>query len=162
MEELMNFQGIHFKSISSLHLFVFLLFVFSFSGKATVMNKVKYLVSFKTNRSACMVRVNNFPMINNFTYKSGSITTGFNITAFVENGLNHIELLMGAVDPGDNSTLYPDSDCELIISKETSTSSQQITSLILSVDKNGDVTPTSSSNYYDVSKEPRVDEKISC
>lgn len=126
------------------------------------MNKVKYLVSFKTNRSACMVRVNNFPMINNFTYKSGSITTGFNITAFVENGLNHIELLMGAVDPGDNSTLYPDSDCELIISKETSTSSQQITSLILSVDKNGDVTPTSSSNYYDVSKEPRVDEKISC
>lgn len=123
------------------------------------MNDIRYLASFKTNRSACMVRVNNFPMIENFTYKSGSVTTGFNITAFVENGLNHVELLMGAVDPGDSSTLYPDSNCELIITKETPTSSQQVTSLVLSVDKNGEIISSNSSNYSDSSKESQVDEE---
>lgn len=156
MEELMKFREV---TLSLYHPYIFfLLFVFSFSGKATVMNEVKYLASFKTNRSACMARVNNIPLINNFQYSSGSVTAGFNITSFVENGSNSLEILMGAVNANDSKTLYSDSTCELIITKDTPNSSEILTSLVLSVDKDGNIIPSRSSNDNN-SIESRLDEQ---
>lgn len=104
------------------------------SHQAIASDNARYSALFKTNRSACMVRVNDFPMIDNFSYSSGTISTGFNITAFAENGKNKIEVLMGALDPEDKSTLYPDARCELVITADTENTSQQITRITLSVD----------------------------
>nr|WP_142011269.1 hypothetical protein [Serratia fonticola] len=122
------------------------------------MTNVKYLASFNTKRSACMAKVNGFPVIENFTYSSGTISTGFNITAFVENGNNSIELMMGSIDPDDKNTLYSDSTCELTITRDTESSSHKVTSLILSVDENRHITASSSSNYHGSLNEKLVDE----
>ncbi|ROP56312.1 hypothetical protein EDF81_3867 [Enterobacter sp. BIGb0383] len=133
-------------------------FIFTSELRAEPMNDIRYLASFKTTRAACMVRVNDFPMIDNFSYSSGTISTGFNITAFAENGKNKIEVLMGALDPEDKSTLYPDAKCELVITADTENNSQQITRITLSVDKQGEIISSDSSNYNNTQKEPRIDE----
>ncbi|EJJ4226689.1 hypothetical protein NI420_004191 [Salmonella enterica] len=124
------------------------------------MKNIKYLASFKTERSACMIRINDFPVMNNFTYSSGTITTGFNITSFIENGKNKIDVMMGPVDPKDDKTLYSDSTCELIITKDTIDSSQKITSIIQSVN-NGKIISTLSSNYNGTNNETRIIESQS-
>lgn len=152
-----TWQG-NFTLLTTLLLFLSSLFILVLSGKAVAMDEVKYLASFKTNRSACMVRVNDFPMVDNLSYSSGTVSTGFNITAFVENGKNKIEVLMGSLDPDDNSTLYPDSKCELIITSNKENDSQQITRITLSVDNNGKITSSRSSNYDNGQKEYRIDE----
>ncbi|MFV8906781.1 hypothetical protein ABQ333_16180 [Serratia fonticola] len=129
--------------------------------RAETMGDMKYLVSFNTKRSACMAKINDFPVIDNLTYASGTISTGFNITSFVENGENSIEIRMGSIDPNDKNTLYLDSMCQLTITKDTANSSQEVTSLILSVDKKGNIKASSSSNYDGLLNEGRVDESQS-
>lgn len=142
--------------------YVFFNFLFGVSFlRAETMGDMKYLVSFNTKRSACMAKVNGFPIIDNLTYASGTISTGFNITSFVENGENSIELKMGSIDPNDKNTLYPDSMCQLTITKDTTNSSQEVTSLILSVDDKGNIKASSSSNYDGLLNEGRVDESQS-
>jgi hypothetical protein len=128
--------------------------------KVDAMENIKYLASFKTERSACMVRINDFPMMNNFTYSSGTITTSFNITSFIVNGKNKIDVMMGPVDPKDDKTLYSDSICELVITKKTIDASQKITSIIQSV-SNGKIISTLSSNYGGAKNERRIIESQS-
>ncbi|EAA9550942.1 hypothetical protein OY03_002750 [Salmonella enterica subsp. enterica] len=111
------------------------------------MDSIKYLVSFKTKRSACMVRVNGFPVFDNFTYSSGTIAAGDNITSFIENGKNKIEVLMGSVDSQDKDTLYSDSECEFTITRDTIDSSENVTTIKLSVDDDKNIIATLSSNY---------------
>lgn len=129
-----------------------------FPLKSTAAEQVRYIASLNTSRSACMVRVNNFPMFDNFDYQSGSISTGFNLTAFVENGNNDIEVLMGSIDPADSTTLYPDSKCTLRITRDTLTSSSPVTEIILSVDDHGKIVSSLSSNANDPTKEAPLDE----
>lgn len=128
--------------------------------KVDAMENIKYLASFKTERSACMIRINDFPMMNNFTYSSGTITTGFNITSFIENGKNKIDVMMGPVDPKDDQTLYSDSICELVITKNTIDYSKKITSITQSVN-NGKIISILSSNYDDTKNERRIIESQS-
>lgn len=115
--------------------------------KAETMNSIKYLVSFKTKRSACMVRVNGFPIFDNFIYSSGTIAAGDNITSFIENGKNRVEVLMGSIDSQDKDTLFSDSECEFTITKDTINSSENVTTIRLSVDNKKNIIATSSSNY---------------
>lgn len=129
------------------------------SGKAETMKDVKYLVSFKTKRSACMLRVNGFPIFENFTYSSGTISAGDNITSFIENGKNNIEVLMGLIDPNDKNTLYPDSECEVIITRDTVDSSEMVTTFRLNVDADKNIIATSSSNYEGYKHEGQITEE---
>ena len=125
------------------------------------MEGIKYLVSFKTKRSACMVRVNGFPIFDNFTFSSGTITAGDNLTSFIENGKNTVEVLMGALDPDDQDSLYLDSECELIVTRDKIDSSEIVTSIKLSVDTNKQIIATSSSNYNGLNHEGRItDEQL--
>lgn len=134
------------------------LFFLAFSQSSTAAEEVRYIASLTTSRSACMVRVNNFPMFDNFDYQSGSISTGFNLTAFVENGNNDIEVLMGSLDPDDSKTLYPNSKCALTITRETMTSSSSVTEIILSVNDRGEIVSSLSSHAHDPAKEAPLDE----
>lgn len=125
------------------------------------MEGIKYLVSFKTKRSACMVRVNGFPIFDNFTFSSGTIAAGDNITSFIEDGKNNVEVLMGALDPDDEDSLYLDSGCELTITRDTINSSEIVTSVKLSVDTNKKIIATSSSNYNGLNHEGHItDEQL--
>ncbi|EJJ4226734.1 hypothetical protein NI420_004253 [Salmonella enterica] len=127
-------------------------------SRETSMNNIKYLFSFQTRRSACMARVNNVPIIDNFTYSTGTISTGGNITSFVENGKNNIEIMMGPVNPDDNDTLYSDSECILVITRDTIDSSQNVTTMKLSVDNNKKIIASLSSNYDGLLNEGRISE----
>lgn len=129
--------------------------------RANMMDNVKYLISFKTTRSACMVRVNGFPVFDNLTYTSGTISAGDNITSFIENGKNNIEILMGSIDSADKNTLYSDSACEIKITKDTVNSSETITIFRLSVDPNKKIVASSSSHYDGLEHEgPIIEEQL--
>jgi hypothetical protein len=123
------------------------------------MDGVKYLVSFKTKRSACMVRVNGFPVFDNLTYSSGTIATGDNLTSFIENGKNKIEVLMGSVDSQNKDTLYSDSECEFTITRDTIDSSENVTTIKLSVDDDKNIIAALSSNYDGFKHEGRMIEE---
>ncbi|EJH7007327.1 hypothetical protein QEA29_004521 [Salmonella enterica] len=125
---------------------------------AKSMDNIKYLFSFQTRRSGCMVRVNNIPIIDNFTYSTGTISTGGNITSFVENGENSVEVMMGPVDQYDNNTLYPDSECILTITRDTINTSQHVTTMKLSVDNDKKIVASLSSNYDGLHSEGRISE----
>lgn len=54
--------------------------------RADEMISGKYLFSFKTYKSTCLLRVNDFPAIDNTKIDSGTMSAGFNLTAFLETG----------------------------------------------------------------------------
>ncbi|WP_420064963.1 IdsF [Pectobacterium colocasium] len=114
--------------------------------RADEMSSEKYLFSFKTYKSTCLLRVNDFPAIDNTKIDSGTMSAGFNLTAFLENGNNDIELLMGPQDHKDPKTLYPDSSCQVIVTKDTETTSTEIANFKLSVNEKGEITASESVN----------------
>ncbi|MGX5869811.1 hypothetical protein [Enterobacter cloacae] len=128
-------------------------------AKENARDNIKYLIYFKTKRSACMVRINGFPIFDNFTFSSGTIAAGDNITSFIENGKNTVEVLMGSIDPQNKETLYSDSECELTITKDTINSSQNVTTFKLSVDANKNIIATTSTNFDGFEHEGRIIEE---
>lgn len=140
----------------------FILQIFLFNAyplQAKTMDGIKYLVSFKTKRSACMVRVNGFPIFDNFTSSSGTIAAGDNITSFIENGKNRVEVLMGSTDPKDKNTLYADSECEFTVTKDTINTSENVTTIKLTVDDHKNIVAASSSNYNGYKQEGKIAEE---
>ncbi|CCW30973.1 hypothetical protein ABLA30_22725 [Xenorhabdus nematophila] len=81
----------------------------------------KYLVSFNTQRSLCVLKVNGMLMLENTSSRNGTESSGYNISAFLENGYNTFELLMGRI-PVDRDTekFNPESWCEATIRKVSS------------------------------------------
>ncbi|QHQ14504.1 IdsF [Pectobacterium parmentieri] len=121
-----------------------LLLVLVFPAKAEEEIKEKYLFSFKTYKSTCILRVNDLPAVDNTEMDSGTISAGFNLTAFLENGNNDVELLMGPLDHKDPKTLYPDSSCQVIVTKDTETTSTEIANFKLTVNEKGEITANNS------------------
>ncbi len=108
----------------------------------------KYLLSVNTHRSLCVIRLNELIAMENVDSRSGTESSGQNITAFLENGNNTLSVSMGkkAIDK-DFEKFNPDSWCEAIIRKASSHDQGQIISYIkLSVDKNGDIVTHTSQN----------------
>ncbi|MBA0219826.1 IdsF [Pectobacterium brasiliense] len=108
--------------------------------RADEMSNEKYLFSFKSYRSSCILRVNSLPAVDTGHAEQGTMSAGFNLTAFLENGKNEIELLMGSQDHKDPKTLYPDSSCQVIVTKDTETTSTEIANFRLSVNEKGEIT----------------------
>ncbi|WP_031523860.1 hypothetical protein [Siccibacter colletis] len=119
----------------------------TFSARADDMINEKYLFSFKTNKSTCILRVNDFPAADSTTADFGTLSAGFNLTAFLENGPNQIELLMGPQDHADPDTLFPDSSCQVTISKDTKDESVTLAEFRLTVDAQGNITAQESADY---------------
>ncbi|MCL6350712.1 IdsF [Pectobacterium polaris] len=137
--------------IQNIDLILFKIIFFFFllgihSVRADEMSSEKYLFSFKTYKSTCLLRVNDLPAIDNTTNDSGTMSAGFNLTAFLENGKNDIELLMAPQYHKDPKTLYPDSSCEVIVTKDTETASTEIARFKLSVNEKGEITASESVN----------------
>ncbi|WP_437215949.1 IdsF [Pectobacterium sp. LFLA-215] len=114
--------------------------------RADEMSNGKYLFSFKTYKSNCILRVNDLPAADNSLINSKIMSTGFNLTAFLETGKNDIELLMGPQNHKDPKTLYPDSSCQVIVTKDTATTSTEIANFKLSVNEKGEITASESVN----------------
>ncbi|HDR2587857.1 hypothetical protein [Enterobacter ludwigii] len=114
---------------------------------AVEMSDFKYLIGFKSYKSTCLLRVNDLPGVDTSRIDNGIMSTGYNTTAFLSNGLNSIELLMGALDAKDKKTLSPDSSCEVIVTRDTKDQSIEIGRFRLSVNDKGDITARTSSYY---------------
>ncbi|ACX89187.1 conserved hypothetical protein [Pectobacterium parmentieri WPP163] len=130
--------------LSLLKTAVFSLLVLTFPAKAEEGIKEKYLFSFKTYKSNCILRVNDLPATDNALVHSKTMSAGFNLTAFLENGNNDIELLMGPQNHKDPKTLYPDSFCQVIVTKDTETTSTEIANFKLTVNEKGEITANNS------------------
>ncbi|WP_343286295.1 IdsF [Serratia sp. 506_PEND] len=107
----------------------------------------KIFFTFKTYKSSCGLRVNNLQALDTSKAVQGVMSAGFNSTAFLSNGNNTIELLMGPQIYKDPKTLYPDSSCEVTVSKDTKDRSTKIASFKLSVNEKGEITAKNSLNY---------------
>lgn len=130
--------------------------------KASEVVSEKYLFSFQSHKSSCLLRVNDLPAADTGRAREGTMSTGFNLTAFLENGQNDIELLMAPLDHKNPKTLFPDSSCQLIVTKNTETISTEIAKFKLSVNENGRITASDSvntSNSATVSEGYTKDEK---
>ena len=137
----------HPRALISLSALVGSLLFTTFSARADEMITEKYLFSFKTYKSTCLLRVNDFPAADSTTADFGTLSAGFNLTAFLENGPNTIELLMGPQDHADPDTLYSDSSCKLTVSKDTKDNSETLAEFALTVDANGHITAKESADY---------------
>ncbi|MGU9778911.1 hypothetical protein ACV3J7_21470 [Salmonella enterica] len=138
--------------------FLFSLLLTSSPLQAESTGNARYLFSFKTHRSACMVRINNVPLLNNFFSKSGMSTAGGDITAFSANGKNRLELVMGAIDPGKPEMLYADSWCEIVVTKKTLRNSETVSTIRLTVDGEKKVVASESSHPDGAENESAVSE----
>lgn len=114
---------------------------------ATKVNDVKYLIRFNSYKSTCLLRVNDLPGVDTSRASNGTMSAGYNTTAFLANGNNTIELLMGPENPEDRKTLYSDSSCVVIVSKDTKDTSTEIARFRLSVNGKGGITGSDSSYY---------------
>ncbi|WEF30523.1 hypothetical protein PYR66_22030 [Klebsiella aerogenes] len=137
---------------------LFSLLVASVPLRAEPMTNARYAYSFKTNRSACMARINNVPLLDNFSAGSGMTTAGGDITSFSANGKNMLELVMGAIDPDNPETLYKESWCEIVVTKETRNASEAVSTIRLTVDSEKKVVASSSSHPDGAENESAVSE----
>ncbi|MFP1963056.1 IdsF [Lonsdalea quercina] len=115
-----------------------------FPARAENMINEKYLFSFKSNKSTCALRVNELSAADTTLASQGTMSAGFNLTAFLENGSNDIELLMGPQDYDNPKTLFSDSSCQVIVTKNTATSSMEIANFKLSVSEDNKITASDS------------------
>lgn len=143
---------------SDLLSFKIIAFVFLMTGttvEAKTMNNEIYLFSFKSVKSTCILRVNDLPAIDTNGARQGTMSAGFNFSAFLENGSNRVELLMGPQNPKDPDTLYSDSSCEVVVSKDSVDKSAQIANFRLSVDRDHKITGKNSAGDNTGSSSPR-------
>lgn len=124
-----------------------ILLIVPFYVKAKDMSDEKYLFSFKSNKSACILRVNDLPAVDNAAADQRTMSAGFNLTAFLADGINKIELLAGPRNPKDPLTLFQDSSCEVIVTKDNKDSSVEIARFKLSVNAKGEMTAANSTYY---------------
>ncbi|MEQ1966326.1 hypothetical protein ABLA30_04585 [Xenorhabdus nematophila] len=131
----------------SLLFFALLMTIKTALGKPTMEHK--YLVSFNTQRSLCILKVNGMLMLENTSSRTGTESSGYNISAFLENGSNTIELLMGRISiDRDTEKFHPESWCEATIRKVASHDEQGeiISNIKLTVDDNRNVITKNSIN----------------
>ncbi|MEQ1976296.1 hypothetical protein [Xenorhabdus sp. SGI240] len=109
----------------------------------------KYLVSFNTHRSLCALKVNEILILENTSSRTGTESSGYNISAFLENGFNTVKLLMGRKSFDKNTEkFHPESWCEVTIKKVSAYDEQGqiISNIKLTVDGNGNVITKNSIN----------------
>ncbi|QTL40660.1 hypothetical protein HGO23_04595 [Xenorhabdus budapestensis] len=108
----------------------------------------KYLLTMNTHRSVCVIRLNDIMAMHNVRSRSGTESSGQNITSFLENSNNTLSASMGKKSIDKSFEKFnPDSWCEAIIRKASAHDQGQIISYIkLSVDKNGDIVTHTSPN----------------
>ncbi|WP_430735411.1 hypothetical protein [Halodesulfovibrio aestuarii] len=111
------------------------------------MIKVKYLTSLQTNRAYCKSFVNEIELFNNYNYDSGTISTGYNATAYLENGENDISIYFTSVNVPDNIVHDKNARCEVTLTAATSTQEAIATSITATADSSGSPTSVLSKEY---------------
>lgn len=112
----------------------------------------KYKFLLKSKKSTCLFRLNDLPAMDNTTIPSGTMSAGFNITPYLENGANRVELLMGPLDSKDPKTLFHDSSCDVTFSKIDDGVSEKLSTYKIIVDDKENITslkPETDSDLYD-------------
>jgi hypothetical protein len=123
------------------------LVILPFSVKAKIMADEKYLFSFKSHKSNCILKVNNLPAVDTYQAPMGTMAAGFNLTAFLADGSNKIELLIEGIDEKDYKKLEHDASCEVVITKATEKSSEELSRIKLMVNEHGYPTAVNSLHY---------------
>ncbi|MGK9172022.1 IdsF [Yokenella regensburgei] len=127
-------------------------FLTIFSAHSQSLTDAKYLFSFQSNKSTCLLRVNDLPAFDNTTDDDGTISAAFTMTAFLEKGNNDIELLMGPQDAGDPQSLFSDSSCQVTVTNETPGGTVLLADYRLTVNNKNEMTAVNSLNHANGAK----------
>ncbi len=111
------------------------------------MIKVKYLTSLQTNVAYCKSFVNEIELFNNYGYDSGTISTGYNATAYLENGENEISIYFTSHNVPDNFKHSKNARCEVTLTAATPTQEAIATSITATADSSGSPTSILSKEY---------------
>ncbi|MGF1868057.1 hypothetical protein L4D15_22890 [Enterovibrio norvegicus] len=103
---------------------------------ASEVDSLRYLVSFKTEKSYCFAYINGFFAADNLKTSSGTVSAGLNATPYLENGTNEIMIKMASINAPNDIDLMPESMCELVISANTPDKQFNIASVVASADNN--------------------------
>ena len=122
------------------------------------MIKVKYLTSFQTNRAYCKSFVNEIELFNNYNYDSGTISTGYNATAYLENGENEISIYFTSINVPDDIVHDKNARCELTLTAATPTREAAATNITATIDSAGAPTSVLSKEYSNPDKSLPVED----
>lgn len=123
------------------------------------MVKTKYLLDVRTKGSFTTVFINDIELFNNYRYKSGTISTGLNATAYLENGENELGLYFIAYNPNERSRIHKKGALtEVILTAEFPDHSVELTSITASADQDGNPTSAMSKEYLSEHRTSEVKE----
>lgn len=112
------------------------------------MVKTKYLLNVRTKSSFTTIFINDIELFNNYRYKSGTISTGLNVTAYLENGENELGLYFIAHNSNERSRIHKKGALtEAILTAAFPDHSVELTSITASADENGNPTSAISKEY---------------
>ena len=104
---------------------------------ATAMADVKYVLKLRTENAKCIVFVNEMEAVSSMWVDSGTISTGLDTTAYVENGSNSLSVWFGPA--GDQAGTYDfvkPSKCLVTIEAQSPSKSLIISNIIIEANKN--------------------------
>ncbi|WP_027362133.1 hypothetical protein [Halodesulfovibrio aestuarii] len=112
------------------------------------MIKVKYLVTLQTNVAYCASHVNDIELFSNYNYDSGTVSTGYNATAYLENGENEISLHFISHKMPNDMMHEKGARCDVQVTAATPTKEAIATSITASADSSGAPTSSLSKKYF--------------
>lgn len=103
--------------------------LFTVNG-AFAMPTVKYLTTFKSNNAACFAEVNGIPVHSSIVADSGTISTGYDVSALLENGKNNISITFGTIGENRGTLNFTSpASCSFEVSAVTEKESLLLTSV---------------------------------
>jgi hypothetical protein len=103
---------------------------------AFAMPKVKYLAEFKTTNAVCFAYVNGIRVFHSSRVESGTISTGCDVSALLENGKNDISIWFGPIDENRGTLNFSKlTSCLFAVSAVTEKDSLLLTSVAAEANK---------------------------
>jgi hypothetical protein len=98
--------------------------------------KVKYLTKFKSNNAVCLADVNGVTVHSSLVANTGTISTGCDVSALLENGKNEISILLAPIDDNRGTLNFASpASCSFELSAVTEEDSLLLTSVTAEADK---------------------------
>ncbi|WP_065187821.1 hypothetical protein [Shewanella woodyi] len=108
---------------------------------------VKYLAGFNTTKAYCFAFINDMQSGDNLFTSSGTVSTGFNVTPYLENGENSLSIQVVSLTAPQDLAFEPDASCEFSVTAHTGDREYKLTSVVSSVNENLKAVGTNTPEY---------------
>lgn len=131
-----------------LNLLLCLFLLVTIVNGAFAMPKVKYLAEFKTTNAVCLAFVNGVRVFDSTKAKSGTVSTGYDVAALLENGKNDISIWFGPIDENRGTLNFSTpTSCSFTLSAATEKNTLLLSSVAADADTNSPLNARRSAYY---------------